>query len=144
MPLEEAGFATSLYFICRTAGCLLGALLLSLVSHRKVFLVSVLMLIAAMAGMFFGETKTVLYGAIVLAGIGNSNLFSIIFAQSLQAVPDKQNEVSGLLIMGIIGGAIFPPVMGVAADAMNSQAGAIAVMTLGVLYLLFYMTKMRK
>ena len=144
LPLEAAGFATSLYFICRTAGCLLGALLLSVVSHRKVFFVSVLMLLLAMVGMFFGDSKTLLYGAIVLAGLGNSNIFSVIFAQSLQAVPDKQNEVSGLLIMGIIGGAIFPPIMGVAADAVNSQAGAIAVMTLGVLFLLFYTVKMRK
>jgi len=53
-------------------------------------------------------------------------------------VPDKKNEVSGLLIMGICGGAVFPMLMGAASDAIGSQAGAIAVVAIGVLYLLGY------
>jgi len=143
MSLEAAGFATSLYFISRTVGCLTGSFFLSKFSGRSVFLVSLSMLLAAMIGMFFGQSQAVLYCAIVLAGLGNSNLFSIIFAQSLLAVPDKQNEVSGLLIMGLFGGTIFPLLMGFASDAVG-QAGAVAVMTIGVLYLFFYMTKIRK
>ena len=39
------------------------------------------------------------------------------------------------MIMGLFGGTVFPLVMGVLADA-TSQAGAVAVMALGVVYLM--------
>ena len=74
-------------------------------------------------------------------GFANGNPFSIVFARALQAVPDKKNEVSGLLIMGICGGAVFPPLMGLASDTVGSQAGAIAVLSLGILYLLGFWLK---
>ena len=78
-------------------------------------------------------------------GFGNGNPFSIVFARALAAVPDKKNEVSGLLIMGICGGAVFPMLMGAASDAIGSQAGAIAVVSVGVLYLLgYWMAGLRK
>ena len=97
---------------------------------------------AAMCLMFFGGTKAILYTAIVMIGLANSNLFSIVFSQALLAVPDKQNEVSGLMIMGLFGGTIFPLLMGFASDAVG-QAGAVAVMTLGVAYLFFYCTRVK-
>ena len=143
MSLDKASFATSLYFIFRTVGCLSGSFILSRFSNRKFFFISALLLLVAMIGMFFGQSKEVLYAAIALAGLGNSNVFPIIFSQALLSVTEKQNEVSGLMIMGLFGGTIFPMLMGFASDAVG-QAGAIAVMTVGVLYLLFYVTKIRK
>ncbi len=143
MSLDKASFATSLYFIFRTVGCLSGSFILSRFSNRKFFFISAVFLLLAMIGMFFGQSKEVLYAAIALAGLGNSNVFPIIFSQALLSVPEKQNEVSGLMIMGLFGGTIFPLLMGLASDAVG-QAGAIAVMTVGVLYLLFYVTKIRK
>jgi fucose permease len=143
MTLTEAGFATSLYFIFRTVGCLSGSFILAKFSHRKFFLVSVVMMALAMVGMFFGASKAVLYVAIALVGFGNSNIFSIVFSQAILAVPEKQNEVSGLMIMGLFGGTVFPLLMGFASDAVG-QAGAVAVMAVGVAYLLYYMTTMHK
>lgn len=58
-------------------------------------------------------------------------------------MPGKKNEVSGLMIMGLFGGTIFPLAMGVASDAVG-QSGAVAVMTVGVLYLMFYTLRIRK
>ena len=72
-----------------------------------------------------------IYICIALIGFGNSNVFSIIFSQALLAMPDKKNEVSGLMIMGLFGGTVFPLLMGVASDAIG-QNGAVAVMTAGV------------
>ena len=66
----------------------------------------------------------------------------MIFARALQSVPDKQNEVSGLMIMGLFGGTIFPLFMGFASDTMNQQLGAVLVMVVGVLYLFCYIPKM--
>ena len=140
MTLNEAAFATSLYFIFRTAGCLTGSFFLRVMNNRTFFIISVVMMALSMAGMFFGMSKAVLYVSIALVGYGNSNVFSLVFTQAMQAEPDKQNEVSGLMIMGLFGGTVFPLVMGVAADAVG-QAGAVAVMACGVAYLLTYVKR---
>lgn len=143
LTLEEAGFATSLYFIFRTAGCLLGTFILQHLSARRFLAVSVVCMLVAMVGLLVSEAHYVIYVCIALIGFGNSNVFPIIFAQALTMVPDKKNEVSGLMIMGLFGGTVFPLAMGVASDAMG-QSGAVAVMTVGVLYLLFYTFRIKK
>ena len=142
VSLEEASFATGLYFIFRTAGCFLGAFILRVMSARKFFAVSVLMMLAAMILLFTGHTLGVIYTGIALIGFGNSNIFSIVFSQALLDSPNEKNEVSGLMIMGLFGGTIFPLAMGFAADAIG-QAGAVAVMTVGVAYLLYYTLKIK-
>ncbi|MGN0229252.1 MAG: MFS transporter [Muribaculaceae bacterium] len=138
--LNEAAFTTSLYFIFRTIGCFTGSILLRVVKVRTFFVASVLMMAMAMAGMMFGNSEWVLYCAIALVGYGNSNVFSIMFAGALGDVPDRQSEVSGLMIMGLFGGTVFPLIMGIVADA-TSQVGAVAVMAVGVIYLITYINK---
>lgn len=142
MTLETAGFATSLYFIFRTAGCFTGTFILRKISSKTFFLIGVLCMLTAMAGLFFVESKILIYVCIALIGFGNSNIFPIIFAQALQNMPDKKNEISGLMIMGLFGGTIFPLAMGFASDAVG-QIGAVAVMTIGVIYLCFYTLKIK-
>jgi fucose permease len=71
-------------------------------------------------------------------------VFSIVFSEALYSEPEHKNEVSGLMIMGLFGGTVFPLAMGYASDAVGGQTGAIAVMAIGVVYLLFYLLKMKK
>ena len=144
MTLADAGFATSLYFIFRTAGCFSGAFILRKVSSKGFFAFSVFLMLLAMTGLLFFHSKEIIYACIALIGFGNSNVFSIIFAQALLSMPNKQNEVSGLMIMGLFGGTIFPIFMGVASDMLASQAGAILVLCVGVAYLLFFTPKLSK
>lgn len=144
MGLDDAAFATSLYFIFRTAGCFLGSFILRKMSAKSFFAVSVIMMLAAMIGLFIFHEKAIIYVCIALIGFGNSNVFSVIFSQALLYLPGKKNEVSGLMIMGLFGGTVFPLAMGVASDTSMGQNGAIAVMTVGVLYLLFYTFRIRK
>ncbi len=141
--LDEASWATSLYFIFRTIGCFSGAFILQKASARKFFALSVACMLVAMAGLLASDAEYLIYICIALIGFGNSNVFSIIFSQALLAVPDKKNEVSGLMIMGLFGGTVFPLLMGFASDAMG-QSGAVAVMTLGVLYLIYYTTRIKR
>lgn len=143
LPLEEAGFATSVYFIFRTAGCFLGAFILRAMSPKLFFAVSVIMMLAGMVILFVCNTLAPLYVGIGLIGFGNSNIFSVVFSQALMYTPNERNEVSGLMIMGLFGGTVFPLAMGYAADALG-QAGAVAVMTVGVIYLMYYTLKIRK
>ena len=142
MTLNEAAFATSLYFIFRTIGAPTGSFFLRIMKTRWFFIISVILMAASMVLMFSGETKTVLYIAIALVGYGNSNIFSMAFSEALLSVPDKQNEVSGLMIMGLFGGTVFPLIMGFCSDEMG-QAGAVAVMAVGVIYLFMYIPKVK-
>lgn len=142
MTLDEASFATSLYFIFRTIGCFSGAIILQKVSSRLFFIISVICMLAAMVLLFVSDTQYVIYTAIALIGFGNSNVFSIVFSQALLSLPEKKNEISGLMIMGLFGGTVFPLLMGFASDAMG-QDGAVGVMTVGVVYLLFYTLKIK-
>ena len=142
MTLNDAAFATSLYFIFRTIGCLTGSFFLRVMNNRTFFVISVVMMALSMCGLFFGTEKWMLYTAIALVGYGNSNIFSICFAQALTSMPQKQNEVSGLMIMGLFGGTVFPLLMGFASDAIG-QAGAVLVMAVGVLYLFTYIKQLK-
>ena len=140
--LEAAGFATSLYFIFRTIGCFSGSFILRFVSSKIFFAISALMIVAAMVLMGIGQSQAVLYTGIALVGFGNSNIFSIVFAEALKAEPEKQNEVSGLMIMGLFGGTVFPFIMGFASQAVGT-VGAVIVMAVGAIYLSYLTIKIR-
>ena len=143
MTLDEASWATSLYFIFRTLGCLSGAFILNRFSSRSFLWVSVGMMLVAMLGLLASDVHYIIYICIALIGFGNSNVFSICFSNALLAMPQKKNEISGLMIMGLFGGTVFPLLMGFASDGWG-QSGAVAVMTVGVLYLVFYAAKLKK
>ena len=143
MTLDEASWATSLYFIFRTLGCLSGTFILSRFSSRSFLWVSVGMMLLAMVGLLASDVHYIIYMCIALIGFGNSNVFSICFSNALLAMPQKKNEISGLMIMGLFGGTVFPLLMGFASDGWG-QSGAVAVMTVGVLYLVFYASRLKK
>ena len=143
MTLNDAAFATSLYFIFRTIGCLTGSFFLRVMSNRLFFIISVCMMAVSMLLLFVGIEKWELYTAIALVGYGNSNVFSICFAKALTSMPEKQNEVSGLMIMGLFGGTIFPLLMGIMSDNFG-QAGAVLVMAVGVIYLFTYIKQLKQ
>ncbi len=142
MTLNEAAFATSLYFIFRTIGALTGSFFLRVLKTRWFFIICITCMALSMVGMFFGTEQWELYCAIALVGYGNANVFSMAFSEALLTVPDKQNEVSGLMIMGLFGGTIFPLVMGLCSDTVG-QAGAVAVMAIGVIYLFTYIPQVK-
>jgi len=143
LDLNAAAFATSLYFIFRTLGCLTGSMILRKVSEKTFFAISVALIIAAMLLLGFGQLRWMLYLGIACVGYGNSNVFSICFAQALQHDPAHKNEISGLMIMGLFGGTVFPLAMGVMSD-MLGVAGAVLVMAVGAIYLACFTIKIKK
>ncbi len=135
ITLATAGYATSLYFIFRTTGCLLGSYLLTKFGDKKVFLSSISMIFIGILCLFTAN-KIIMCLGIAIFGLGNSNVFPVIFSQALSHKPSNYNEISGLMITGITGGAIIPLLMGVASDSMKSQTGALIVLLICVIYLL--------
>ena len=143
ISLADAGFATSFYFIFRTTGCLIGSVVLAKFSNKKVFLVSVFMIFAGILTLFTAD-KTLIYIGIALFGLGNSNIFPVMFSQALLRQPTRNNEVSGLMIMGVFGGAVFPLIMGIMSDFIGGQIGAVLVLLFCVVYLIgFVSTKIK-
>ena len=141
--LETAGFATSVYFLFRTIGCFSGTFILAKVSARMFFVIGVVCMILGMGGLTFAANQSLIYVCVALMGFGNSNIFPIIFSQAMLHLPDSKNAVSGLMIMGLFGGTVFPLLMGLATDSIGSQIGAVIVMLVGILYLLAFSSKIK-
>ncbi len=138
-----AGLATMVYFLFRTIGCLAGAILLIRFPQKLFFIISCGEMVLSMTGLFIFSSLIPLYICVALVGLGNSNIFPIILSQALLYMPQKKNEVSGLMMMGISGGAVFPPIMGIASDSIASQTGAVLVLSVGVIYLLLLARKIK-
>lgn len=142
MPLEKAGLAISLYFAARTIGTFIGAILLVKFSGRKFYIGSMILGVFAMILMIF---VTNIWGISILIfclGLALANVFSIVFSAALKRAPERANEVSGLLIMGVAGGAVVPAIMGVVADSVG-QTGAMFCLLIGLAYLLYNAIKMQ-
>lgn len=140
--LSEAGYASSAYFLFRTVGCFAGAFILARYSSKKFFKISLVCLMVGLVGLLLFSGKTLLYVSIVFVGLGNSNIFSIIFSQALLHKPAQKNEISGLMIMGLLGGAIFPLFMGLLSDLFAAQFGAVLILCGGAIYLFYSERKM--
>jgi MFS transporter, FHS family, L-fucose permease len=134
LPLEKAGLGTSLYFIARTAGSLAGIILLTKIKGRKFLVLSAITGALALTGLLFASPLWLLLIFIFILGLAVANVFPIIFGAALQRSPAQQNEVSGLLIMGVSGGAILLPMMGFISDA-RGDAWALAFLLLAWGYL---------
>nr|WP_319510308.1 MFS transporter [uncultured Draconibacterium sp.] len=143
MPLEKAGLATSLYFAARTIGTFIGAILLMKYSGRLFYIGSAVLGIVALVVMVaIPGPVSLMYVMIFCSGLAVANVFSIVFSAALRRKPEYANEVSGLLIMGVAGGAIVPPIMGLVSDAAG-QTGAMVVVLLLFVYLLINALKMK-
>ena len=137
LPLTDAGMGNSVYFLARTVGAFLGGILLMKLPERKFFTASVFVALAGLVGMIFLHGLWAILACVAIFGVGYANLFSIIFSISMQRVPERANEVSALLIVGVAGGAVIPPVLGVITDAFGSQGAAIIALSIVWLYLVF-------
>lgn len=140
----DAGLGNSVYFFARMLGAFCGGILLMKYSERKFFAYSVYI---ALAGLILvpltGNLWFILFSVVVF-GIGYANLFSIIFSLSLQRRPDRANEVSALLIAGIAGGAVLPPILGMVTGWFGTQSAAMAVLVLVWLYMVWLIREVKR
>lgn len=139
-----ASMAGSVYFLSRTIGCLIGAVVLQYIAFERFFRWSVFGLLLALIGLSFASTLEQLYAVLLILGIGNANIFSILISKALNTFPDNKNEVSGLMITGLCGGALFVVPMGIVSDWIESQAGALIILGLGAVYLTYLSVYFRK
>lgn len=142
LPLDRAAMGCSLYYMARTVGTFGGAVILARMSSRRFLTVSMAVALAALVLFMTATDATLLFAALFVLGLSCANIFSIAFSAALRSAPDRANEVSGLMIMGVAGGALLPPVMGIVAD-MSSQWTSLFVLAFALLCILAASLKLR-
>ena len=134
IALEEAGLGTSLYFSAKTIGTFLGAFLLARLSAQKFLFHSMWIAFVAFVVLLASNNLAVMLTMIVIVGLTCANVFSILFSYALQHRAELDNEISALMIMGVSGGALITPLMGLLADQFGQVAG-MSLLLVGILYL---------
>lgn len=132
----EAGYGPSMYFAFRTAGAFIGAILLAKYSPMGIFKIITVTAVLALIALIFAADKIAIFALFAIIGLAIANVFSIIFSLALQSRPDKANEISGLMITGVFGGAVIPFIMGLTSDMIGSQVGSVVIILLSAAYLL--------
>ena len=128
LPLRSAGLGTSLYFVSRMAGSFLGALLLVRVKPSLYLRVSMLVAVGAFLLLLGLDALWAMLVLIAIIGLSCASVFSILFSYALQHQPERGNELSALMIMGVSGGALVSPVMGFLSDSFGATAGMASLL----------------
>lgn len=133
LSLEKASLGISIYFAALMISRFLGAVLLNWIDAKKFLVTSAVLALLSMIALIFAPSAIVAKTAIFMVGLASGNLFPLIFAITLGKMPDRANEISGLMIMAISGGAIIPPLMGI----MSANIGMIASLLVLVICMLY-------
>ena len=128
LPLRSAGLGTSLYFVSRMAGSFLGALLLVRVKPSVYLCVSMLVAVGAFLLLLGLDALWAMLVLIAIIGLSCASVFSILFSYALQHQPERGNELSALMIMGVSGGALVSPVLGFLSDSFGATAGMASLL----------------
>ncbi|MCY1723225.1 MFS transporter [Prolixibacteraceae bacterium Z1-6] len=127
ITMEKAALGISIFFAGETISRLIGAIVLNWIKPRVFLFLTVLISLLGVAGIFVAPGFTTALVAIFLIGLGAGNLFPIIFSLSLEKMPDRANEISGLLIMAVSGGAVIPPIVGLVSTMVSPLASMLVV-----------------
>ena len=133
----KAGYGPSVYFAFRTLGTFLGAFLLARYSSEKFFKWNIIIAALALFALIFTGNEVLIFGLFAVVGFTIANIFPIIYGKAIQSRPEKANEISGLMITGVFGGAVIPFFMGLLSDIVGSQVGAVIVILISAFYLVY-------
>lgn len=143
LPLNQAGLGTSLYFIARTMGTLIGTFVLYHLTSGRFLRISLWVALIGFILLLWMHNVWLLCILIAIVGIACSNVFSILLSCALCGRPHQINEISGLMIMGISGGALIMPVMGIFSDCFGQVVGLFPLLCC-LLYLLWLSMRIKE
>jgi MFS transporter, FHS family, L-fucose permease len=127
LTLERASLGISLYFTALMIGRFSGAVILNWISARKFLLLTAIVAFVSLISMLLVKSVLVVQIAIFMVGLGSANLFPLIFSIAVEKMPERANEVSGLMIMAVSGGAFLPPLMGLVSTGFGVKAGFLVL-----------------
>lgn len=112
------------FFISILTGRLLGSFVLNVITAKRFFIITAVVSIAGLIGMFAPD-KTIAIICVFITGLGFANIFPLIFSITVDSMPERSNEISGLMVTAIVGGAFIPPLMGFVADKTSIMTGFV-------------------
>ncbi|MFA5329139.1 MAG: MFS transporter [Prolixibacteraceae bacterium] len=143
ISLETAAIGISFFFAGETISRFLGAIILNVIKPRLFLFLIVVLALLGVLGVFLASTNAVAFASVFIIGLGAGNMFPIIFSLALEKMPERANEISGLLIMAVSGGAVIPLVMGLV-STLAGPIASISVVGLCMLYILWVSFYVRK
>ncbi len=136
MDISKVGLlGTGLFFTALTLGRLCGGVILTWISPRLFFRITCAISILGLLGLF-APNPTLAVSSFFLAGLGFANIFPLVFSIAVETLPQHTNELSGLMVTAIAGGAIVPPLMGMVADASTVEFSFLVPMAC-ILYITY-------
>ena len=143
ITLERAAIGISIFFAGEMIARLIGAILLNWIKPRSFLLLISFIALAGIAGVLLSPGYIVALLFIFLIGLGAGNMFPVIFSLALEKMPNRANEISGLLVMAISGGAFIPPIVGFVSTVVTPLASmfVIGLCMLYVLWVSFYVKR---
>ena len=139
--IKKEGLAGVLFFdLALLAGRFLGGVILNWLKPKVFFRISVLVAILGLFGLFLAssswgmELSRLGFISAILIGLGFANIFPLIFSITIDSMPERSNELSGLMVTAIVGGAFLPPLMGLLADQWSILVGFF-VPVMAILYI---------
>jgi len=127
----------SVYFFGKMLGTFGGAILLARLSTRRFFIWSAILGLISILSFIFAPADSIAMVLIFLIGLGVANIFPIIYSLTVDKYPLRANEISGLMIMAVSGGAVIPLLMGWISDISGNVTAAMMVLVVAISYLLF-------
>lgn len=135
---EAAESGRSIYFLGRMAGTFFGALLLTRIGSVKFYRrTSVLGIISFVVLLVMPSevARLMVWSLVFITGLAVANIFPLVFSITVRAFPERSSEISGLMMMAISGGAVFPLLMGWITDISNVTWGMSVMVVCMVLLL---------
>ncbi len=143
IDIQSLGVAgTGLFFLALVIGRFMGAMILNWIPARKFLIITVILSIVGSITLLLG-IKILAIISIFFIGLGFANIFPLIFSIAVDKMPERTNELSGLMISAIVGGAILPLIMGKLADMGGITIGLLVPLA-AVLYIMYLASKIQK
>jgi fucose permease len=124
--IEKLGLiGTMFFFLALMTGRFLGGVILNWISPKKFLLITTIISLISIGALYLAPSQTIAFVIIFMIGLGFANVFPLVFSITVDAMPERGNEISGLMITAIIGGAFVPLIFGAVADLFTLMAGFI-------------------
>lgn len=140
---KVASFYFALSMVMMMAGRFIGTYLMKYIAPNKLLaefaLGSILMCLVVAQSWGF-----VSFIALLMINFFFSIMFPTIFSLGLKNLGEKTQQGSSFLVMGVVGGALFPPLMGMIADKDVASAYYLPIVCYAVIFLFgakFYKVK---
>ncbi|MFZ0280835.1 MAG: MFS transporter [Bacteroidales bacterium] len=124
----------SVYFLGRMLGTFAGAIMLTMISSRKFFMWTSVLGIFCFIAIILVKSTALAWILVFLIGLSVANIWPLVFSIAIEKFPERSNEISGLMMMAISGGAVIPLMVGWISD-ISSMVLGISILLGCMIYL---------